>query len=60
MDERTRRLWAATEAKAIGHGGQTVVAQATGMSRSTLHLGLRELGQGSGAAMGGRVPTECG
>ena len=52
MDERTRRLWAATEAKAIGHGGQTVVAQATGMSRSTLHLGLRELGQGGGAAIG--------
>ena len=43
MDERTRRLWAATEAKALGHSGQTLVARATGMSRSTLHLGLREL-----------------
>jgi hypothetical protein len=43
MDERTRRLWAATEAKALGHGGPTLVARATGIARSTLHLGLREL-----------------
>jgi Rhodopirellula transposase DDE domain len=45
MDERTRRLWAATEAKALGHSGQALVTRATGMSRSTLHLGLRELGR---------------
>jgi DDE family transposase len=43
MDERTRRLWAATEAKALGHGGPTLVARATGIARSTVHLGLREL-----------------
>ena len=43
MDERTRRLWAATEAKALGHGGPTLAARATGIARSTLHLGLREL-----------------
>jgi hypothetical protein len=43
MDERTRRLWAATEAKALGYGGPTLVARATGIARSTLHLGLREL-----------------
>lgn len=43
LDERTRRLWASVEAKAIGHGGQTLVAEATGMSRSTINIGLREL-----------------
>jgi hypothetical protein len=43
MDERTRRLWAATEAKALGHGGPTLVARATGIARSTLYLGLHEL-----------------
>ena len=43
MDERTRRLWAATEAQALGHGGPTLVARATGIARSTLHLGLRAL-----------------
>jgi Rhodopirellula transposase DDE domain len=43
LDERGRRLWAATEAKALGYGGQTRVAKATGMSRNTVHGGLREL-----------------
>jgi hypothetical protein len=65
MDERTRRLWAATEAKALGRGGQTVVAQATGMSRRTIASGLRELQQAAEGvpasrrlrrAGGGRTP----
>jgi hypothetical protein len=43
LDERSRRLWAATEAKALGYRGQTLVAKATGMSRNTVHVGLREL-----------------
>ena len=51
MDERTRRLWAATEAKALGHSGQILVARATGMSRSTLHLGLRELERDAAPAL---------
>ncbi len=36
LDERRRRLWAATEAKALGYRGQTLVAKATGMSRNTV------------------------
>lgn len=47
LDERTRRLWAATEARALGRGGQSLVAKATGLSRSTIRLGLRELMAGS-------------
>ncbi|MEK8020816.1 MAG: ISAzo13 family transposase [Candidatus Parabeggiatoa sp.] len=43
LNERSRRLWAATEAKAIGHGGQTLVAQATGLEQSTIYAGLEEL-----------------
>ena len=43
LDERSRRLWAATEAKALGYRGQTLVAKATGMARNTVHVGLREL-----------------
>jgi transposase len=43
MNERARRLWAATEAEAIGWGGVTQVAQATGLSRTTIHEGLEEL-----------------
>ena len=45
--ERTRRLWAATEARAIGHGGIALVEQATGISRSTIQRGSRELESGT-------------
>jgi hypothetical protein len=43
MDERLRRQWAAAEARDMGWGGITAVAQATGMSRTTITAGLREL-----------------
>jgi hypothetical protein len=46
LDERSRRLWAATEAKAYGHGGQSVLARVTGLSRTTIQRGLRELTAG--------------
>lgn len=43
LTERQRRLFAASEAKALGHGGVSLVAQATGLSRTTIHQGLSEL-----------------
>ena len=43
MDERLRRQWAATEARDHGWGGVTLVARATGLSRTTITAGLREL-----------------
>jgi hypothetical protein len=43
LDERARRRWAAVEAKALGRGGISIVARATGMSRVTVRSGLREL-----------------
>lgn len=43
LDERTRRLWAAAEAKALGRGGISAVSRATGLSRTTIHSGLAEL-----------------
>src|SRR6266540_6850137 len=43
LDERRRRLWAATEALALGRGGVTAVAAATALRRNTLHAGIREL-----------------
>jgi hypothetical protein len=42
MDERLRRLWAAAEAAALGHGGIGAVATATGLSRTTIARGLRD------------------
>jgi hypothetical protein len=43
MDERVRRRWAATEAVALGWGGITTVAAATGLSPSTIKAGISEL-----------------
>jgi len=46
LDERSRRIWAATEALAIGHGGIKAVAKATGIAESTVLIGKNELDQG--------------
>ncbi len=43
LDERMRRLFAAAEASVLGRGGVTKVAQATGISRRAIHVGLDEL-----------------
>jgi len=43
LTERSRRLWAATEAQALGHGGIALVERATGVSRSTIARGIAEL-----------------
>ena len=43
LDERARRIWAATEAVAIGRSGISLVAEATGLSRTTIHAGIKEL-----------------
>ena len=47
LNERARRLWAASEAMALGHGGIATVVQATGLSRSTISRGLKELKGGA-------------
>ena len=43
MDERMRRQWAASEASAYGWGGIQAVAQATGLSPTTIRKGQSEL-----------------
>jgi transposase len=43
LDERERRLFAASEARAAGHGGIVAVARATGIARSTIGRGLDDL-----------------
>jgi Rhodopirellula transposase DDE domain len=43
LDERARRLWAAVEARAIGRGGISQVAEAARLSRATIRAGLQEL-----------------
>jgi len=43
LNERQRRLSAAVEARALGHGGIARVARASGLSRPTIYQGLRDL-----------------
>jgi len=43
FDERGRGRWAATEALALGWGGITIVAKATGLSDRTIRNGFKEL-----------------
>ena len=43
LDERTRRLWAATEAASWGRGGTAAVSRATAVSRRAIAVGLKEL-----------------
>src|SRR5271168_722158 len=43
MDERMRRQWAAAEARELAWGGISCVAKATGLSRTTILAGVREL-----------------
>jgi hypothetical protein len=43
LDERSRRQWAAAEARDCEYGGVTAVATATGLARDTVAAGLREL-----------------
>ena len=47
LTERSRRVWAASEAVALGHGGIGLVEEATGISRSTISRGIRELDTGA-------------
>jgi len=54
LDERTRRLMAANEARALGHGGISVVSRACGLSRKAIAKGMQELESGT-APPPGRV-----
>ena len=53
LTENTLRLWAAAEAMSLGCGGITLVAGATGLSRTTIHAGIKELEQPLGKERSG-------
>jgi len=42
-NERQCRLWAASEAMCLGHGGISIVSRATGLARPTILKGIKEL-----------------
>ena len=55
LDERGRRTLAASEALTVGWGGMSLVARATGLSRATIGLGVKELRGTVAVAAPGRV-----
>lgn len=60
LNERQRRLWAAAEAKAMGWGGLIAVAKATGMARTTILRGKKELSGKRAKRNSGRVRKSGG
>jgi hypothetical protein len=52
LDERTRRIMAASEALALGYGGVSVVRRACGLSRKAIAKGIHEIEEGSAPAEG--------
>ena len=62
LNERSRRLLAAAEAKTAGHGGIAAASRATGIARSTIGRGLKDLAEpdslsGAVGRPGGGGPT---
>lgn len=47
LDERSLRLFAASEAAALGRGGVSTVSRITGIARTTITRGQRELAEGA-------------
>jgi hypothetical protein len=46
LDERTRRIMAASEAMGLGYGGVSLVRRACGLSRKAIAKGIREIREG--------------
>ena len=54
LDEIGRRMWAATEARALGRGGLVAVHRATGIAKSTIRRGLSDLELGAAESLAGQ------
>jgi transposase len=52
LDERARRLVAGAEALALGRGGVSAVARATGLSRTTVQRGMADVQAGEASGKG--------
>ena len=55
LDERTRRITAASEAVSAGYGGVTLVHRACGLSRQTIARGIRDIARGNEPLPPGRM-----
>lgn len=59
LSEREKRIWAASEAITIGRGGDTIVSEATGISRVTISRGKTEV-KGESVVSPGRIRKSGG
>jgi Rhodopirellula transposase DDE domain len=60
LDERARRLFAAREARAAGRGGIAAVSLVTGIARSTIERGLKDLDREAAEWPYGRIRRSGG
>jgi len=60
LDERTRRLMAASEAMALGYGGVSLVHRACGLSRLAIANGIRDIEGGTRRWQAGSAARELG
>ena len=60
MTERLRRQWAACEAESLGRGGPSIVAEATGLSRTTIWSGRANSSDGPTSPGMTWLPNEFG
>ena len=51
LDERSMRICAAADAMALGRGGPSLVAKASGLSRTTIYVGMSDLKQATDAPL---------
>jgi hypothetical protein len=55
LDEAQRRWYTGLESSRVGHGGDRVLAQITGLDEQTIRRGRTELAAGLAEAPAGRV-----
>lgn len=60
LNEKSRRIWAATEANSIGWGGITIISKATGIDAKTIRKGITELGGKKGGESKNRIRRKGG
>ncbi len=53
LNEAQKRMYLASEAEALGHGGITQISKATGVSRATITAGINDLKEGRNSAVPG-------
>lgn len=57
LNEAQKRIYLASEAEALGHGGITQISKATGVSRVTITAGINDLKEGRNSAVLGESDT---